>query len=110
MGYVLVGLLVVVIVAAGVTVMVLSSRRNQRDLARASTDEEYGGGKPGSDTAIFARDPDVPLGDTAEHAGEQQDGETVEGADEGSAAPPRPSEGHRAPPATGGEGEGRRRV
>jgi hypothetical protein len=110
MGYVLVGLLVVVIIAAGVTVLVLSSRRNQRDLARASTDEDYGGGKPGSDTAIFARDPDVPLGNTAEHAGEQEDGATVEGVDEGRAEPPRPREGHSAPPTTGGEGEGRRRV
>jgi len=109
MGYVLVGLLVVVIVAAGVTALVLSSRRHQRDLPRASTDEDYGGGKPGSDTAIFAQDPDVPLGDTGEHAGEQEDGATVEGTDEGGAAPRAPG-GHSAPPVDGGEGEGRRAV
>jgi hypothetical protein len=111
MGYVLVGLLVIVIVAAGVTLLILSSRRHQRDLPRASADEDYGGGKPGSDTAIFARDPDVPLGDTAEHAGEQEDGETVEGLDgRGGEAARRPADGHGAPPVDGGEGEGRRRV
>ena len=113
MGYVLVGLLVVVIVAAGVTVLVLSSRRHQRDLSRASADEDYGGGKPGSDTAIFAQDPGAPLGDTREHAGEQEDGATVEGSDEGGreeAASRAPDGGHSAPPVDGGEGEGRRRV
>ena len=111
MGYVLVGLLVVVIVAGGVTLLVLSSRRHQRDLPRASTDEDYGGGKPGTDTAIFARDPDVPLGDTSEHAGEQEDGATVEGTDEGGAdAGRRSADGHSAPPVSGGEGEGRRQV
>jgi hypothetical protein len=111
MGYVLVGLLVVVIVAAGVTALVLSSRRHQRDMPRTSSDADYGGGKPGSDTAIFAQDPDVPLGDTAEHAGEQQDGETVADADEGGGeAGRRPAGGHRAPPVDGGEGEGRRAV
>ncbi len=113
MGYVLVGLLVVLIVAAGVTAFVLSSRRHQRDLPRASADEDYGGGKPGSDTAIFAQDPDAPLGDTREHAGEQEAGATVEGSDEGHGeeAASRPTDGgHRAPPVDGGEGEGRRRV
>jgi hypothetical protein len=111
MGYVLVGLLVVVIVAAGVTVLVLSSRRHQRDLSRASADEDYGGGKPGSDTAIFAQDPDAPLGDTREHAGEQEDGATVEGLDgRGEEAGRRAADGHSAPPVDGGEGEGRRRV
>ena len=111
MGSVLVGLLVVVIVAAGVTFLVLSSRRHQRDLPRASADEDYGGGKPGSDSAIFAQDPDVPLGDTADHAGEQEEGETVEGVDEGGEeTAPRPDGGHRAPPVDGGEGEGRRAI
>ncbi len=121
MGYVLVGLLVVVIVAAGVTVLILSSRRHGRELGRASRDEEYGKGVPGSDTAIFAADPDVPLGDTAEHAGQQEGGATVGEQDAersgGSRRPPSEAAGtprrdgaHSAPPVDGGEGEGRRRV
>ena len=107
MGYVIAGLIVLLIIVAGVTVMVLSSRRHGRELPRAAADEDYGGGAPGSETAIFARDPDVPLGDTAEHAGEQREGETV--APEGGAEPP-PGSPHAAPPVDGGEGEGRRRV
>ena len=107
MGYVIAGLLVLLIIAVGVTVMVLSSRRHGRELPRAAADEDYGGGAPGSETAIFAQDPDVPLGDTAEHSGEQREGETV--APEGGAEPPPPSP-HAAPPGDGGEGEGRRRV
>jgi hypothetical protein len=90
--------------------MVLSSRRHGQKLPRAAADEDYGGGIPGSDTAIFAQDPDVPLGDTAEHAGEQRDGATVASPDATPAPPPPADGGHSAPPTTGGEGEGRRRV
>jgi nicotinic acid phosphoribosyltransferase len=111
MGYVIAGLLVVLIIAIGVTVLVMSSRRHGRHQDAAAADAAYGGGVPGSDTAMFAAEPDTPLGDTAEHAGEQRDGETVGGQDEG-AAPRRPARdgAHTAPPVTGGEGEGRRRV
>jgi hypothetical protein len=110
MGYVIAGLLVLLIIAIGVTLMVLSSRRHGKELPRAAADEDYGGGKPGSDTAIFAQDPDVPLGDTAEHAGEQRDGETIDSPDATPGPPPPTGGEHSAPPVDGGEGEGRRRV
>lgn len=113
MGYVIAGLLVVLIIAIGVTLLVMSSRRHGRHQDAAASDASYGGGVPGSDTAILAAEPDTPLGDTAEHAGEQRDGETVGGQDEGSGAEPRrPAHdgAHSAPPIVGGEGEGRRRM
>jgi hypothetical protein len=110
MGYVIAGLIVLLIIAAGVAVMVLSSRRHGRELSRAAADEDYGAGVPGSDTAIFAQDPGVPLGDTAEHAGEQRDGETIDSPDATSGPAPPTDGGHAAPPVDGGEGEGRRRV
>jgi hypothetical protein len=80
MGYVIAGILVLLIVAAGVTVLVLNATRRQR---RASaTDSEYGEGTPGSDMAIVAADENTPLGDTDQHAGEQtREGETVGGQD-----------------------------
>ena len=114
MGYVIAGLLVVLIIAIGVAVLVTSSRRHGRKQDAAASDASYGSGVPGSDTAILAAEPDTPLGDTAEHAGDQRDGETVGGGqDAGSGTEPqRPAHdgAHSAPPITGGEGEGRRRV
>jgi hypothetical protein len=130
--FVLAGLLVVVIVAIGVTVLIVSSRRHGGDRRRASTDPSYGAGLPGSDTAIVAADPDSPLGDTSEHSGRQREGETVGDQDaDRSGGSRRPVEsgyagtgrigepGRRreggdgaqvAPPVDGGEGEGRRRI
>jgi hypothetical protein len=113
MGYVIAGLILVLIIAIAVTVLVMSSRRHSRNQDAAASDASYGGGVPGSDTAILAAEPDTPLGDTAEHAGEQRDGETVSGQDAGSGTEPRrpgADGGHSAPPVSGGEGEGRRRV
>jgi hypothetical protein len=132
MTYVLAGLLVVVIVAIGVTLLTISARRHGSRRRRASRDESYGAGLPGSDTAIIAADPDSPLGDTSEHAGRQRDGETVGGQDAdrsggsqrpvssgyagtgraGDPARPRTDadSAHVAPPVVGGEGEGRRRI
>ena len=108
MGYVIAGLLVLLVIAIGVTLLVLSSRRAGRERERAAADSGFGSGVPGSDMAIVAEEPDVPLGDTAEHSGEQHDGETV--AHEGGGAG-RPRDGaHSAPPVDGGEGEGRRSV
>lgn len=101
----------VVIVAIAVTLLVLSARRHGRRQPRASGDEAYGAGVPGTDTAIVAADRESPLGDTSEHAGRQRNGETVSGqdADRGERAD-RPDAPHVAPPVVGGEGEGRRRI
>jgi hypothetical protein len=131
MEYVVAGLLVLVAVGAGVTLLILSARRHGRRQQRASSDPTYGAGVPGSDTAILAPDPGSPLGDTSEHAGEQREGETVSGQDAersggsgrptgsgsaGGAAIGDPSRRRRgddpnvARPVVGGEGEGTRRV
>jgi hypothetical protein len=80
MGYVIAGIIVLLIVAAGVTVLVLNATRRQRQAAAADT--EYGEGTPGSDLAIVAADEKTPLGDTDQHAGEQtREGQTVGGQD-----------------------------
>jgi hypothetical protein len=110
MGYVIAGLLVLLVIAIGVTLLVVSSRRAGREQQRAAADPDFGSGLPGSDMAIVAREPDVPLGDTAEHAGEQREGETVDAPDATPGPAPPTSGGHAAPPVDGGEGEGRRRV
>jgi hypothetical protein len=80
MGYVIAGILVLLIVAAGVTMLVLNATRRQRQASAA--DSDYGEGTPGSEAAIVAPDENTPLGDTDQHAGEQtRSGETVGGQD-----------------------------
>jgi hypothetical protein len=69
MGYVIAGILVLLIVAAGVTFMVLSATRRQR--GAAASDSELGQGTPGTETAIVAPDDKNPLGDTDQVSGEQ---------------------------------------
>jgi hypothetical protein len=101
MGYVIAGIIVLLIVAAAVTVFVLNATRRQRQASAA--DSEYGGGTPGTETAIVAPDENTPLGDTDQHSGEQtRDGRTVAGR-EGDESPP-PSSGQV------GEAEGARRI
>jgi hypothetical protein len=101
MGYVIAGIIVLLIVAAGVTVFVLNATRRQRQASAA--DSEYGEGLPGTDTAIVAPDENTPLGDTDQHSGEQtEDGRTV-GAREGEAQAHQRT-GHA------GEAEGGRRI
>jgi hypothetical protein len=101
MGYVIAAILVLLIVAAGVTLFVLSATRRNRQAAAADPTE--GEGTPGSDAAIVTPDDRTPLGDTDQHA------EPAEGHG-GVSAPGRGS----APPAgeggVGGEAEGGRRV
>ena len=78
MEYVAVAILVLLIVAAGVTVFILRAARSQRQAS--ATDSEYGAGVPGTDTAIVAPDENTPLGDTDQHSGEQtREGRTVSG-------------------------------
>ena len=129
MGYVVAGAVLVLILVIGITLLTVNAKRHGRERKRAAADSDYGGGVPGSDMAIIAEDRDAPLGDTTEHAGEQQDGTTVADQDAdrsgGTGAPAdgsyagtaaigddeRPMGGaHVAPPTVGGEGEGRRRI
>ena len=77
MGYVLAGAVLVLILVIGITLLTLNAKRHGREGKRAAADSDYGHGVPGSDMAIIAEDRDAPLGDTTEHAGEQQDGTTV---------------------------------
>lgn len=69
MGYVLAGLLVVLIVGTAITLVARSARKQGHDQGtRAADDRSYGEGLPGSDTGILATDRDSPLGDTSEHS------------------------------------------
>jgi hypothetical protein len=69
MGYVLAGLLVLVIVATAITLVARSARKQGREQGtRAAEESSYGEGLPGSDTGILATDRDSPLGDTSEHS------------------------------------------
>jgi hypothetical protein len=81
MGYVLAGLLVIVIVALAVGVFWLSARRQGREGRHAAGDAGHASALPGGGGAIAAHDDGVPLGDTDEHAGEHRDGETVADAE-----------------------------
>lgn len=78
MGYVIAGIIVLLIVAVAIAWLVMSATGQRRRAgARAAQDRDYGAGIPGSDTAIVAAD-ESPMGDTTEHAGEQSEsGETV---------------------------------
>jgi hypothetical protein len=73
MGYVIAGIIVLAIVAIAIGWLVMSASANRRRGGeRTAQDSDYGAGLPGSDTAIVAAD-DTPMGDTAEHAGEQSE-------------------------------------
>jgi hypothetical protein len=105
MGYVIAAIVLLLIVAAGVTFLMLNATRRQGRAAAA--DSEHGRGTPGSDAAIMAPDDNTPLGDTDQHAGEQTtEGRTVAGQDGEGGEPARGS----VPPAggggVGGESEG----
>jgi hypothetical protein len=105
MGYVIAAVLVLLIVAAGVTFFMLRATRAGRQSAAA--DRTHGEGVPGSDAAIVAPDEKTPLGDTDQHAGEQDaEGRTVSGQEGEAGTPARGS----VPPAgeggVGGEAEG----
>jgi hypothetical protein len=93
MGYVIAAIVVLLIVGAGVTFMVISATRRQRQ------------------ASIVAPDENTPLGDTDQHAGEQTpEGRTpsppeAEGERRGGGTAPSGGEG-----GVGGEGEGGRPV
>jgi hypothetical protein len=112
MGYVIAGILVLLIVAGLVTFLVLNSTRRQSQ--SAAEREDYGEGTPGSNFGILASDGNTPLGDTDQHAGEHsRDGETVNDPEhERGDAPARPGGGGSAggEGGLGGEAEGGRRI
>jgi hypothetical protein len=112
MGYVIAGILVVLIVAAGVTLFTMRATRAKR--GEAAADRSYGEGTPGSDAAIAAPDSNTPLGDTDQHAGEQtKEGETIDQPEAGRGLDPSansPGIGGAGQGGVGGEGEGSRPV
>ena len=110
MGYVIAAILVLLIVAAGVTFFVLNATRRERQASAA--DSDYGEGTPGSDAAIVAPDENTPLGDTDQHAGEQsREGRTVSQPEsEGSGGGRGGSSPSGGQGGVGGEGEGGRPV
>jgi hypothetical protein len=107
MGYVVAGLLVVLIIALAVAVFARSARRQAEQDGTAEGDADHASGLPGGGAAIAAPDDDAPLGDTTEHAGEHRDGETVADPDAASGHGAGEAGGMR--PLVGGEGEGTRR-
>ena len=98
MGYVIAAILVLLIVAAGVTFFVLGAARKGRESAAA--DSSHGKGTPGSEAAIVAPDEQTPLGDTDQHADEPAEGHGGVAEPTRGSVPP-PGEG-----GVGGEAEG----
>ena len=94
MEYVIVAILVLLIVAAGVTFFVLGAARKGR--ASAAADSGHGEGTPGSETAIVAPDDRTPVGDTDQHSDEQ--------AEEGHGGVQETARGSVPPAGTGGVG------
>ena len=86
MGYVIAGLLVVLIVGAAVAAFWLAARARGREQRGAAGDEVDGSATLGGGASIAAVDKRSPVGDTSEHAGEHRDGRTV--AEPGGQPPP----------------------
>jgi hypothetical protein len=112
MGYVIAAILVLLIVG-GFVFFLVANATNKSNVSDA--------GDPGADQnalSIIGSEGDSPLGDTTEHAGEQNEsGETIGQQDAdvhgGSGAPPSAQERHTdrpdvARPVVGGEAEGER--
>ena len=74
MGYVIAGIIVLLIVAGFVTFLVMNSMRKGANAG--TTDASAGQGERGGTPGI-GEDP-TPLGDTTEHAGEQSEGGATE--------------------------------
>ena len=76
MGYVIAGILVLLLVAGFVTFFVMNATKKS---GRAAPSDP---GAEGNPAGIAAPD-ESPLGDTTQHAGEQEEGRTVGGSGEG---------------------------
>jgi hypothetical protein len=100
MGYVIAVIVVLLLIAAFVTFMVLNATKKS---GPAGPDDPGGEGSP---AGIVAPD-ESPLGDTSEHAGDQQGGATHVSEGEAVDGPPgdRPQGGSGGVP-VGGEAEG----
>ena len=70
MGYVIAGILVLVLVGGFITFFVMNATNRS---GRANPSDPGGEGTP----AGIASPDDSPLGDTTQHAGDQQEGQTV---------------------------------
>jgi hypothetical protein len=121
MGYVIAGILVILIVGAFIMFLVTQSAK------RGNVSDADDPGREGS-PGMLGSDPGSPVGDTSEHAGEQSgEGETVAdqdadrhggtGSAQGGYAGTGPAgsdaqrdDEHVARPVVGGEAEGERRV
>lgn len=112
MGYVIAGVLAILIIAAFITFLVMNSMK-KNNLSDA--------GDPGADQnplSILGSESDTPLGDTREHSGVQNEhGETIGEQDadrSGGTGAPRfdrgsaPHDPDAARPVVGGEAEGER--
>jgi hypothetical protein len=113
MGYVIAGVLVILIIAGFISFLVMNSMKK---------DNLSDAGDPGADQnplSMLGSEQGTPLGDTAEHAGEQNDrGETIGDQDadhHGGTGAPRFDRGEArhdpssvSRPVVGGEGEGER--
>jgi hypothetical protein len=97
MGYVIAAILVLLIVAAGVTFFVLNASR--REGGSAAADRSHGEGSPGSEAAIVAPDDQTPLGDTDQHSDEPAEGRGGSTGTTRGSVPPAGAGG------VGGEGE-----
>jgi hypothetical protein len=121
MGYVIAVILVILIVAGFVTFLVMNSAK------KGDTEDANDPGADSNPLGIIGSD-DTPVGDTDEHAGEQnREGETVGGQDADAhggtgravntgyagtddVAASRPEDPDTARPVVGGEAEGERSV
>jgi hypothetical protein len=103
MEYVLVIVIVLLIVAGFVTFMVLNATRSSGPAAPERPEEE------GNPAGILSPD-EAPLGDTTEHAGQQEGGRTVGGQDAehsgGTGAPQHDAPRDRAEAREGASAEG----
>jgi hypothetical protein len=98
MGYVIAGILVLLIVAGFVTFLVMNTMRKDRN---ASTDDPTARQGERAGTPGMGEDP-TPLGDTTEHAGEQSAGGMTESDPEAAERGVDPAAGEAEP--SGGEG------
>ena len=101
MGYVIAGMVVLLLVAGFITLFVMNAMKKSGGAGPPDPGDE------GTPAGIASPD-DSPLGDTTQHAGEQQEGRTVndpEDSDGGSAPDDKPRVGDAGPEARQPESE-----
>jgi hypothetical protein len=100
MGYVIAGMIVLILVAGFITFFVMNATKKS---GRAGPSDPGGEGTP----AGIASPDESPLGDTTQHAGDQQEGRTVDDPEHGSGTAPddKPRVGDPGPEAQQPESE-----